>query len=378
VRDLAAFLVLWAIGWWLLWRFPGPGRAPAGARPPVSVVVPARDEAGTLPPLLESLARERQPGDEVLVVDDHSTDATAEVAAAGGARVVSAPDPPPGWAGKPWACATGVEQASSPLVVFLDADARLERGGLDRVAGLATGRRGLVSLQPFHLVPRPVERLAAFCNLVGVMGTGAFTPRGDRAVPRGAFGPCLATSVDDYRRAGGHAAVAGAVLDDVALAGRYRAAGLPVTLRSGRGVVAYRMYAGGLRPLVEGFTKNLAGGAGAAGPLVTLLVAGWLAATVAPAVLLTRVPAVVALGAYALVAVQVHVHLRRLGSFGPATAALYALPLAVFLGIFVRSLVVTALGRPVRWKGRSLPTRRRRRRGERRPTGSTGARPRSP
>jgi 4,4'-diaponeurosporenoate glycosyltransferase len=377
VRDLAAFAVLWAIGWWLLWRFPRPGPPSAGGRPPVSVVVPARDEATTLPPLLESLRRERRPGDEVLVVDDRSTDGTAEVAGAAGARVLLAPEPPPGWAGKPWACATGAEQASAPLLVFLDADARLEVGGLDRVAGLATERRGLVSLQPFHLVPRPVERLAAFCNLVGVMGTGAFTPLGDRLRARGAFGPCLATSADDYRRAGGHAAVADSVLDDVALAQRYRAAGLPVTLRSGRGVVAYRMYPGGLRSLVEGFTKNLAGGAGAAGPVVTVLVAGWLAAAVAPAVLVTRLPVAVALAAYALVAVQVHVHLRRLGSFGAATAVLYVLPLLVFLAVFARSVVVTALGRPVRWKGRSLPSRRRRRGGTR-PTGSSGARPRSP
>jgi len=233
-----------------------------------------------------------------------------------------------------------------------------------------------VSLQPFHLVPRPVERLAAFCNLVGVMGTGAFTPLGDRVAPRGAFGPCLATSADDYRRAGGHAAVADAVLDDVALASRYRAAGLPVTLRSGRGVVAYRMYPGGLRALVEGFTKNLAGGAVAAGPVLTLLVAGWLAGAVAPIVLAAELSPLAGAVAYALVAVQVHVHLRRLGSFGAVTAVLYLLPLIVFLGIFVRSVYLTALGRPVRWKGRWLPTRRRR--AGRRPTGSSGARPRSP
>ena len=376
MTDVVAFAALWAVGWWLLWRFPGPGPAPPGGRRSVSVVVPARDEAATLPVLLESLQRERRPGDEVLVVDDGSTDGTAEVAARHGARVVPAPDLPPGWAGKPWACATGADAASTSLLVFLDADTRFERGGLDRVVALAAGRRGLVSLQPFHLVPRPVERLAAFCNLVAVMGTGAGTPLGDRALVRGAFGPCLATSADDYRRAGGHAAVADAVLDDVALAQRYRAAGLPVTLRSGRGVVAYRMYAGGLRPLVEGFTKNLAGGAVAAGPVVTLLVAGWLAAAVAPLVLATELSVPAGAIAYALVAVQVHVHLRRLGSFGVATAALYLLPLAAFLGIFVRSVVVTARGRPVWWKGRSLPSRRRR--AGRRPTGSSGAPRRSP
>lgn len=376
MRDLATALVLWSVGWLLLWRFRGPSPAPPD-RPPVSVVVPARDEAGTLPPLLASLARERRPGDEVLVVDDHSTDATAEVARRAGARVVDAPGLPTGWAGKPWACATGADRAQADLLVFLDADARLEPGGLDRLAALATVRRGLVSLQPFHLVPRPVERLAAVCDLVAVMGTLAFTPLGDRVAPRGAFGPCLATTADDYRRAGGHAAVRDAVLDDAALAARYRAVGLPVTLRSGRGAVAYRMYAGGLRAIVEGFTKNLAAGASAAGVVGTVLVVLWLAALAAPAVLALRVPWPLALAAYALVALQVHVHLRRLGGFGAVTAALYVLPLLLFLGVFTRSAVLTALGRPVRWKGRWLPARARRPRG-RPSSGSSGARPRSP
>jgi 4,4'-diaponeurosporenoate glycosyltransferase len=377
VRDLATALVLWSIGWVLLWRFRRPPAAPAGDRPAVSVVVPARDEAGTLPPLLASLARERRPGDEVLVVDDHSTDATAAVARHGGARVIRAPELPAGWAGKPWACATGAGAAQAPLLVFLDADARVEPGGLDRLAALAAARRGLVSLQPFHLVPRVVERLAAVCDLVAVMGTLAFTPLGDRVPPRGAFGPCLATPVDDYRRAGGHAAVRGAVLDDAALAARYRGAGLPVTLRSGRGAVSYRMYAGGLGALVQGFTKNLAGGAAAAGIAGTALVAAWLAGLAAPAVLAFRLPWPLAVAAYALVALQVHVHLRRLGGFGAATAALYAVPLLLFLAVFARSAVLTVLGRPVRWKGRSLPTRARRPRGTRW-TGSSAARPRSP
>jgi 4,4'-diaponeurosporenoate glycosyltransferase len=209
------------------------------------------------------------------------------------------------------------------------------------------------------------------------MGTLAFTPLGDRVGPRGAFGPCLASPAEDYRRAGGHAAVRDAVLDDAALAARYRAAGLPVTLRSGRGVVAYRMYAGGLGALVQGFTKNLAGGAAAAGVVGTVLVAAWLAAAVAPAVLALRVPWPLALGAYGLVALQVHVHLRRLGGFGAATAVLYVLPLVLFLAVFARSGVLTLLGRPVRWKGRSLPARARRPRGTP-STGSSGARPRSP
>src|SRR4051794_17318971 len=74
----------------------------------VTVVVPARDEQERLGPCLEGLAAD--PGvTEVLVVDDRSTDATAAVARAHGARVVDGAEPPGGWVGKPWALQQGLE-----------------------------------------------------------------------------------------------------------------------------------------------------------------------------------------------------------------------------------------------------------------------------
>jgi 4,4'-diaponeurosporenoate glycosyltransferase len=369
VTDAATFVALWCVGWWLLWRVPVPSGVGSGAgadaastgggRPPVSVVVPARDEAHNVGALLVTLVPQLAPGDEVVVVDDGSTDATSAVAAAGGARVVPAPPLPAGWQGKSWACHTGAGAATGDLLVFLDADVRLEPGGLDRLVdthAVTGGGRGLTSVQPWHRVVRPVEHLAAFCNLVAMMATGAFRPGADREAAWVAFGPCLVTSPSDYRTVGGHATVAAAVVDDVALARAYRAAGLPVRILGGRGSVQFRMYPQGLGQLVEGFTKNLALGAAAVRPLAVLAVAGWLAACAAPLVLAAEDPWLGA-AAWAAVATQVQVHLRRIGSFGPLTAALYALPLLLFIVVVARSLVVTVVRRRVRWKGRDLPTR---------------------
>ena len=91
---------------------------PAGGTTSVSVVVPARDEELTLPALLSSVAEQLPEVREVVVVDDASRDDTAGAARAGGARVLPAGSPPPGWTGKAWACHTGAA-AAAPEAMFL-------------------------------------------------------------------------------------------------------------------------------------------------------------------------------------------------------------------------------------------------------------------
>ena len=120
----ALYAVGWSLGWLLLWSN-RPLPAPAAVdRPPLAVVVPARDEAAALPRLLDPLAPQLGPADELVVVDDHSSDDTAAVARTAGARVVAAPPLPDGWVGKPHACATGAAATTAATLVFLDADVR--------------------------------------------------------------------------------------------------------------------------------------------------------------------------------------------------------------------------------------------------------------
>lgn len=346
-------------GTWLAARLPGPGLAATVIRS-VSVIVPARDEEPTLPILLRSLQGACSGPVEVIVVDDGSTDATAELAVRAGAGVLTAGALPAGWLGKPWACQRGADAAAGDVLVFLDADVELAPGALDRVLGELDVRGGLVSVQPYHLTERWYEEMSAYFNAVSVMGVGAFTPV-RRVAPAGAFGPCLATTTDDYRAVGGHAAVRGQVLDDVSLARRYRASGLPVSCLAGRGAVRFRMYPRGIAQLVEGWTKNIALGAvgtkrwAAAG--AALWVAGTAAVATATLAGLARwvgggpVPWW-ALAGWLVVAVQLRWILRRLGSFRWWTCVAFVVPLAAFVAIFVRSVVLTAVRRRVRWRGR--------------------------
>ena len=352
-------------GAWLLLRMRPLPTLPATTPQPtpsaVSVVIPARDEASTLPTLLGSLADLDPRPHEVIVVDDHSSDGTADVATQFGATVVAAPPLPDGWLGKPWAAHVGAGAATGDHLLFLDADTWLSTDALDRL--VVAGSDGLLSVQPHHQTERAYEQASAFPNLVSMMGSGAFVawPRTRRPA---AFGPCLLTSRTDYDLAGGHAAVRGEVVEDLHLARAYRAAGLPVRCRAGGETVGFRMYPGGVRQLVEGWTKNLAAGAAGASPVAVAGAVWWVAACCAVAA--TGVgagiqwiagtggaPVAPAL-AWAVVALEVHWLLGRIGRFRWWTSVLFVLPLLAFVALFTVSLVRTVLRRPATWRGRAL------------------------
>lgn len=317
----------------------------------MAVIVPARNEAGNLGRLLPSLSDTPA---EVVVVDDQSSDATADVARRHGARVLTTDGPPDGWTGKAWACATGAAAARGDVLVFLDADVVVEPHGLGRIVGEQRGRGGLVSVLPWHDVPRPHEQLSALFNLVAPMAVDAFTPLGRRRRAKGAFGPCLALDRDLYEECGGHGApsVRGAVLDDVELARAVQSAGADVHLFGGRGSgIRFRMYPTGLGALTEGWTKNFAGGATTTHPLTVLLIVTWLSGLIAA----PFEPGPYGM-VYAAYAAQFLVLLRRVGGYSPLTALVFPIPVAFFVAVFARSLVRTFVRREVRWRGRSIRT----------------------
>jgi dolichol-phosphate mannosyltransferase len=199
------------------------------------VVVPARDEAGRIGPLVDALVRDPHVA-EVVVVDDESTDATAAVALAAGARVVAGRPLPAGWVGKPWALHQGLEAATGHWLVTLDADvvprpglvgalvAAAEEGGWD---WLSAGGR-------FRLGPSAAERLrhpAMLATLVyrfGPPGTGS--PAVGRVQ---ANGQCTVTRRAVLATAGGYRAAAGHPTDDVALARALAARGWRVGFLDG-------------------------------------------------------------------------------------------------------------------------------------------------
>jgi glycosyltransferase involved in cell wall biosynthesis len=124
----------------------------AGARPTVSVVIPARDDAEQLDRCLALLAEQSEPPFEVIVVDNASRDRTADVARARGAVVVHQARP-----GIPAAAATGYDAARGDVIARLDADSR---PGHDWV-------RALVEAMTEHPAPHAVTGTGTFTDLRG-------------------------------------------------------------------------------------------------------------------------------------------------------------------------------------------------------------------
>ncbi len=344
--EIAVFVVGWASGWLAL-RGTRTFRSRAVARTTtVSVVIPARNEATTIGALVGSVVASMHDGDEVIVVDDGSRDATADRARAAGARVVRIDSVPAGWAGKPHACWHGAVVARGDVLVFVDADVSLARGVIDSLCSEAVANpAALVSVMPWHRTGSFVERASMLFNVVS--SSVARTARG-RTARHVAFGPLLATTRAAYHGSGGHraASVRGAVIEDIALAGCYEHT-MPFV--GCRGEVEYRMYPLGWKQLLEGWTKNTALGGLAAPWVVTLLVVAWVTSLAggwltSPWFYLASV-------------VQVAVMSRRVGNYRIVDAVVYPLYVAVFVAIVVRSVWRSVVIGRVTWRGRSITVR---------------------
>lgn len=338
---------------------------------PLTVIIPARNEAASLPRLLADLAAQTAPIRTIVVADDQSTDATAALARAAGATVVAVPPLPAGWMGKPWACHSAVNALGAPgalgepgipgigpddVLVFLDADVRLAPDAFEALIGrLATD--DVVSVQPFHEAETPREQFSVMFNIVSAMGIALGTDH-----PNAVVGPVIACRAALYEAVGGHASVAQRIAEDVALGARFIDTGARVRVYEGGRSVRYRMYPGGWSDLVNGWTKNVATGAGSVPWWRSVAIALWVTAVGAAAGTVSRIdlhaddplerfgPAIVIAAA---VLVLRH-GARRAGSFRAWCWWLFPVVVAFFMAVFLRSVIATLVLRKVRWKDRSV------------------------
>lgn len=214
--------------------------APAGN---ISVVIPARNEAQRLAECIEPLRG--APGvREVIVVDDQSSDATADIAREHGANVVRGAPLPPGWVGKIWALQQGIEAATGDVIVTLDADAR-PSSSLPSAAVAALQRSGAVlgTVAPrFRTTSNAAQWLHAAMLTSLVYRHAAGSGRADASSV--ANGQCMVFRRDDAVRDDWCGSVRGEIIEDVALVRRLAREGKPVEMFDGARLLTVQMFDG--------------------------------------------------------------------------------------------------------------------------------------
>jgi glycosyltransferase involved in cell wall biosynthesis len=232
----------------------------ADTNPVVSIIVPARNEEASLAACLESLAAQTGIPFEIIVADDDSNDRTAEIARSfPGVHVIVAGPLPENWTGKNNAMSAGARQAKGKWLLFTDADTVHLPGSLARAVAEA-GQHGaaLLSYSPQQEVHGFWEKAVMpviFAELAITYPPQAVSdPTSSIAAANGQY---LMISREAYDAVGGHAKIAGDLLEDVAMARTLKSSGRKIFFRCGGDAVRTRMYRS-FAQLKEGWTKNLA------------------------------------------------------------------------------------------------------------------------
>jgi chlorobactene glucosyltransferase len=236
--------------------------------PRVTIVLPARNEAAHIAACVRSICASDWPALELIVVDDHSTDGTgdlARTAAAGDSRVrvVEAPDLPPGWFGKQWACQSGAKYATGTLLLFTDADTRHAPDLVGRMVRMREQRGAeLLSVAGHQAMGTIWERAvqpSVFTLILTRYGSADSMERATNPRDVVANGQCFMLSRQVYEAIGGHEPIRGYVVEDVMMAQTINRRGDRVSLALGIRQLSTRMY-DGLGSLRKGWGKNMYAG----------------------------------------------------------------------------------------------------------------------
>ncbi len=371
--DLNSFFLIsissifWLCGFFYLFRIPV-CRLSTGKNkfPSVSIIIPARNEEHNIGHLLDSIHEQQFKADEVIVVNDGSTDRTGEIGIAKGAIVIESQSLPEGWLGKSWACYQGAQHTNSDLFIFLDADTEFEDNGLQKIMHTYmntvheddTEGGVVLSIAPYHKVKKLYEELSAVFNIITLGSMNAFTPLKSLKTT-GLFGPSLIVHRNNYYKINGHESVKHRMLENVFMAAKFRAKNIPLKCLGGRGTLSYRMYPKGLKDLVNGWTKAFASGLGQTSFLTLLLIIFWISGGFIVSVFLIRSIFENSgffywILLYCGFSIQMYWMLKRIGSFKIISALFFPFHLVFYCVVFFRSLIFLILNKSIKWKSRAV------------------------
>jgi hopene-associated glycosyltransferase HpnB len=360
------YLLVWRGGFWRTGHRLPPSGPHEGPGPSVTAVIPARDEADILSETLPTLLTQNYRGQlTVILVDDESTDGTAETATAldqdGRLKVISGSPTPPGWAGKVWAMQQGLDAAiDADYVLFTDADIGYAPGTVTRLVEAAGDQYALVSQMALLRCENRAERLLipAFVYFFAQLYPFPLVSR-RRSKTAGAAGGCMLIRRETLP-VDGLAGIAGARIDDVALGTMLKRAGHDCWLGFTTDVTSRRPY--DFAQVWNMVARSAYTQLRYSLPLLAGTVAGlgWLyllppAATVIGLALLPSAQAIAlaALGATAWLLMSVtYLPMLRLNRLNPVRAPTLPLIAALYAAMTISSAQRHRRGRGGEWKGR--------------------------
>ncbi|MCM3723870.1 glycosyltransferase [Solibacillus isronensis] len=332
--------------------------------PLLSIIIPARNEALRLPPLLKSLQQQSWKRFEIIVVDDGSSDHTAEVASSYGAKVLICKQVGEMSPGKSNACAYGAQSARGEWLLFLDADVQLAaEDSLERIVNSFSKQegKGILSIQPYHQIVKRYENFSVIFNIIVLTGMNVFTVWKEKFATAGSFGPCILCDNESYIATGGHEAAEESIMDDFALSNVFIAKDLPVTNYAGKGIINMRMYEEGPKQLMEGWTKNLATASQSTHKFVMLLIQLWIFGVImvamAPFIAFLTESSVAffsSIVVYILYGAHLYLLAKRVGDFHLVVFLIYPFFVLFFTSVFLYSLYRTHVLHSVMWRGRKI------------------------
>ncbi len=338
-------------------------------REAVSILIPARNEERSIEASARAALASRDLDLELIVLDDHSEDRTAEIVKRIAredkrVRLSAAPPLPPGWCGKQFACSVLADLATKPVLCFIDSDVELTESGLARMIGaLRLRNSGLISGFPRQITLTALEQLLLplmHFLLLGFLPLNRMRRLLDPAFGAGC-GQIFVADREAYRRAGGHAAIRRSRHDGITLPKAFRRAGIMTDLCDATQIASCRMYHDA-HEVFFGLLKNADEGIASPGrilPFSFMLFIGQVLPVLLFVYVWAATPwhslrplATLALFASYLPRVMAVSRFKQ-----PLLAALFH-PFAIFILLAIQwySLLRSLLRMPATWKGRRYST----------------------
>lgn len=340
ITELLSFLGLAVLLWRTqAWRHPKNLQLDPQSLPKVSIIVPCRNEESNVSDLLYTLTSLKGINSEIILVDDDSTDQTVAIAKRFNIQVVHAPQKPPNWVGKSWACWHGANAATGEILFFTDADTRHGQTSLHQALSfMASKKADLISAPPFHLCKNAYEKFLGLFHILPMVAASFNNSKNPNRLY--AIGQYLLFQREAYFHIGGHQTVANSLTEDIDLAKAVLNSGLNYAIFPDSSLYQVQMY-NDFRSFFQGWKRLLRLGMKKVGMVsfieITLVFH-----------LFTQPSIAMIFGVGILAWLQ-----KKHGAFSMAGAPLAILSVLLFTCLSIAALMDSILKRKVTWRKRS-------------------------